>query len=503
MKEVKEKRYAGPYSSIPFKNYIQSPIGLVPKAGNQTRLIFHLSYNFDEDKRKSVNFYTPDHLCSVHYRDLDHAVKTCLKWGYHVEDEGEEADLREEYKSPVWMSKTDLKSAFRMVPLSRESWKFLMMRAINPITGKTVYLVEKCLPFGGSISCSHFQRFSNCLQFLIECITGCRMSTTNYLDDFLFVSRSREGCNRLVHSFLDLCRSLRVPVALEKTVWAQKTMVFLGIEIDGDRHWLKVPEDKRLRALNQLLILVAKRKAKVRELEKLTGLLNFLCKAIFPGRAFTRRMYAKYSGNNLKPYHHCSLDSEFKADCAVWIQFLDLDNHWTDCIYRPFVDLCSSRHANQLRFWTDASKNENFGIGCVFMDSWLFCQWEEGFIRQYDPSIAYLELTALCVGVITWIEQFKNSRIVMFCDNMSVCAMVNKMTSSCKNCMKLLRILVLKCLYYNVRVFVRYIDTKSNVLSDSLSRMQIKKFRKLAPGADLRPTPIPARIWPPSKLWIQ
>ena len=31
MKEVKEKRIAGPYLEIPFQNYIQSPVGLVPK----------------------------------------------------------------------------------------------------------------------------------------------------------------------------------------------------------------------------------------------------------------------------------------------------------------------------------------------------------------------------------------------------------------------------------------------------------------------------------------
>ena len=46
MKEVKMKRVAGPFEKIPFDNYIQSPIGLVPKARNKTRLIFHLSYNF-------------------------------------------------------------------------------------------------------------------------------------------------------------------------------------------------------------------------------------------------------------------------------------------------------------------------------------------------------------------------------------------------------------------------------------------------------------------------
>ena len=45
MKEVKAQRYSGPYESIPFESYIQSPIGLVPKdGGKDTRLIFHLSY---------------------------------------------------------------------------------------------------------------------------------------------------------------------------------------------------------------------------------------------------------------------------------------------------------------------------------------------------------------------------------------------------------------------------------------------------------------------------
>ena len=66
MKETKAGRYAGPYSSIPFLNYIQSPIGLVPKAGNKTRLIFHLSYNFSDDpKDASLNSFIPKELCTV------------------------------------------------------------------------------------------------------------------------------------------------------------------------------------------------------------------------------------------------------------------------------------------------------------------------------------------------------------------------------------------------------------------------------------------------------
>ena len=45
MKEVKLGRYAGPFKTPPFDEYIQSPIGLVPKDnGKDVRLIFHLSF---------------------------------------------------------------------------------------------------------------------------------------------------------------------------------------------------------------------------------------------------------------------------------------------------------------------------------------------------------------------------------------------------------------------------------------------------------------------------
>ena len=80
MGEVELGRYAGPYSSPPFDFYVQSPIGLVPKAKDKTRLIFHLSYDFGpEERSKSINHHTPAELCSVRYNDLDHAVKNCLR----------------------------------------------------------------------------------------------------------------------------------------------------------------------------------------------------------------------------------------------------------------------------------------------------------------------------------------------------------------------------------------------------------------------------------------
>ena len=73
-----------------------------------------------------------------------------------------------------------------------------------------------------------------------------------------------------------------------------------------------------------------RKKVTVKELEKLTSHLNFLCHAIVPGRTFTRNMYAKFAtkfikknGNQLKSYHHVQLDKEYKRDCNTWLKILE------------------------------------------------------------------------------------------------------------------------------------------------------------------------------------
>ena len=77
MKEVKLKRYAGPFEQPPFNHFIQSPLGLVPKDnGKDMRLIFHLSHP-RKDPAKSVNGNIPPELCKVRYPDFSEAIRRC------------------------------------------------------------------------------------------------------------------------------------------------------------------------------------------------------------------------------------------------------------------------------------------------------------------------------------------------------------------------------------------------------------------------------------------
>ena len=161
--------------------------------------------------------------------------------------------------------------------------------------GKTVFLVDKNLPFGASISCSHFQHFFERLRHILEYLTGKYFFTTCYLDDFLFCEYSREACNSLVRSFLQICREINFPVALDKTEWTNTKMTFLGILVDAENHTLVVPEDKRVKALQIIRCICQKKKSTIKQLQSLARMLNFITKVVYLGRVFTRRMHAKFS----------------------------------------------------------------------------------------------------------------------------------------------------------------------------------------------------------------
>ena len=274
MKEVQQKRYAGPFEKIPFEYYIQSPIGLVPKdGGKKTRLIFHLSY--PKTGKTSVNHNTPDSLSSVQYSQFDEAVQLCLKEG-----------------RLCYIAKSDLSSAFRHLCIAKKYWQYLVMKAQSPLDGKFYYFVDKCLPFGASISCAHFQDFSDALSHIISYFSN--RENVNYLDDFFFAAYLKSLCNDQIQLFIQTCLEINFPYSEEKTFWATTQLSFLGLLIDTHRQLVLVPIDKVARAMEMIQYVLNKQNKKIRlkQLQKLCGFLNFLTKCIIPGRAFTRRLYS-------------------------------------------------------------------------------------------------------------------------------------------------------------------------------------------------------------------
>ena len=257
-------------------------------------------------------------------------------------------------------------------------------------------------------------------------------------------------------------------------------MTFLGMLLNGKTLMLSIPLEKRNEALQMVRKFKHKNKATIKELQTLAGHLNFINRAVVPGRVFTRCMYSKFTGSkfaSLKQYHHIRIDKEFRRDCKMWELFLTN----LDAVVCPFIDLKEYVVAENLNFFMDASANESLGFGGIFENSWFFGKWEPNFIKNYNPNIEFLELLVLCMGVYIWSERIQNTHVILHCDNEAVIQMVNNMTSSCEHCMKLLRLLTLNNLEFNRRVFIRHVAGKNNCLSDSLSQLQFDRFFHLAP----------------------
>ena len=366
-----------------------------------------------------------------------------------------------------------MKSAFRNLGIKRKHWKFLVMKAKCPLDGKFYYFVDKCLPFGASISCSHFQRFSHAIKHIVQFRTKKKL--VNYLDDYFFAALLEPLCNNQVREFLMVCALISFPVSLEKTFWPTTKLTFLGLLIDTINQCVYISVDKVGKALDLLRSVLDKRSKKVtlNQLQKICGFHNFLGGCIIPGRAFTRRLYTYAAGDKLKPHHHIRINAEMRADLNMWLTFLSHPSVFC----RPFLDFSSILVADEIDMYSDASAK--IGMGALCGPDWMYQCWPRDFIMKHKPSIEFLELYAVTAAVLAWIHKFRNKRIILFCDNKSVVDMINVTSTNCKRCMVLIRIIVLKGLMENVRIFARHVAGAKNVFPDSLSRDKILHFHQL------------------------
>ena len=107
-KELAAGRIAGPFGVPPFPDFMISPLGLVPKkTPSEFRLIHHLSF----PRGSSVNDGISRALCSVNYASTDDAIKLVKQLG-----------------PGCYMAKTDIASAFRIIPIHPCDFHLLGMK---------------------------------------------------------------------------------------------------------------------------------------------------------------------------------------------------------------------------------------------------------------------------------------------------------------------------------------------------------------------------------------
>ncbi|KAM4034607.1 uncharacterized protein ACNLHF_021264 [Anomaloglossus baeobatrachus] len=316
-------RIIGPFHNIPFSNLCVSPLGVVPKKeAGKFRLIHHLSH----PKGSSVNDGISEADASVSYVSFDRAV-TLLK-------EAGPGEL---------MAKSDIESAFRLLPVHPDCYHLLGF-----------FYYDTCLPMGCSISCHYFEFFSSFLEWVLRCETGIR-SVIHYLDDFLFVGpRDSRVCLTLLDSFRSLMSVFGVPLSADKTICPVTSLSFLGIEIDSIGMFFRLPQEKVAKLLELIQGFCSVRSATLRQMQSLLGLLVFACRVMPMGRIFSRRLSFFTKGIRL-PHHRIRITPPLRSDLMVWREFLLSYNCQT---YFQTSEVFN----DELPLFSDAVASSGFGV---------------------------------------------------------------------------------------------------------------------------------------------
>ncbi|XP_067317701.1 uncharacterized protein [Anolis sagrei] len=459
-KELKEGRILGPFASPPTPQFRVSPLGIVPKkAQGEYRLIHHLSH----PKGSSVNDAIPEHQSTVHYTSFDAAVHMVRSRGYAAE-----------------LAKCDIKSAFRLLPVNPADFELLGFQF------EGFYYCDRALPMGCSVSCAAFEKFSTFLEWALKVKAGVK-GVVHYLDDFLFIGRAGRGeCKVLLASFIELTTELGVPLAVEKTEGPSTVLTFLGIQIDTVNQYSRLPPEKVTSLTQRVTEFSLKKKATLHEFQELIGHLNFTCKVIAPGRAFLRRLCDAISGVNA-PHHHIRLTHQIKADLATWQKFLVQFNGIS--FWRQDLML-----KDALQVASDASGSIGFGV--YFDGHWCAQQWPDKWHELgITADMTFLEFFPILVAVTIWVQNFQNCTVHFWCDNLATVQVINNLTSRSPRVMEVVRQFTLHCLQYNILFRAFHVMGIHNPLADALSRMQMERFRQLAPDADVRPEVMPDHLW--------
>jgi hypothetical protein len=452
LKEIEAKRVLGPFENVPFTQFQCSPIGLVEKkTKGEYRMIHHLSH----PKGKSVNDQIHDEWKSVSYAGIEDAIhlvrETCPK---------------------AYMCKTDVKKAFRILPLHPDD-RCLFVFAWN---GK--FYVDLALQMGCSSSCMIFEAFSTAVEWIARQKLNIRV--VHILDDFFISSISKEIGKTELHRFLEMCEDIGIPMAPEKTMGPDTSMVFVGFEIDTIKEEVRLPVDKLVKCSQEIKEIVQKTKATLREIQSIVGLLNFACAVILPGRPFLRRLIDLTIGITA-PHHRIRITKKVRDDLEMWLAFLT--SHNGRCL---FVDQ-HQLSVHDIALYTDASGK--IGYGAIFGKDWFQGLWKGWWTEQ---NITLLELYPIVIAVKVWGHKIQNKRLCIFTDNAALVSVLQRQTSKEPLVMCLVRDLVLMCLRNNLVLTAKHVPGEHNAIADALSRFQMERFRILCPRAEQLPVEIPA-----------
>ena len=300
----------------------------------------------------------------------------------------------------------------------------------------------------------------------------------HYLDDFITVGPSgSDVCHKNLTIMLDACKKVGFAISKSpgKVAWPTPVLEIIGYVFDTIKMEICVSKERVQETVAELNKWLNRRLCSKRQLLSLIGKLIFIARVVRSGRTFVRRMINL--SKKVKHLHHrIRLNRDFRDDVKWWLHYLP---SWNGISF--FYETNWSNNAD-LELYTDAS---DVGIGCYFKGAWIMQSFDNNNHKFAENSINWRELYAVVVAVATWGHMLASKKVLFHCDNMSIMYILKSGVSKDAKLMTLVRALFYMCAKHNIEISSVYVSSTDNGLADSLSRLDIDRFRILAPNADI------------------
>lgn len=348
-----------------------------------------------------------------------------------------------------FLASIDLKEAYFHLPIHPDHRKYLRFE----FQGK-IYEFS-CLPFGLS---SAPYTFTKLIKPIIQSLHSRGITCINYLDDFLIIDVSYEGCCKSVGVVIELLQTLGFAINIEKsTLIPSKVCKFLGFVLDTDKLRIILPKEKKDKIKKWTLHFKNKSRCKIQEFAQFIGFLVAACPAVKYGwmylKDFDRQKFLALKLNNMNYSGYMTLPSILNPDFQWWLE--SIDSAYNDIKQDNF----------KIEVFSDAS-----------LSGWGACCGQERTRGWWNSEeklnhINFLELQAIFYALKCFASSLRSCNILIRCDNTTALSYINKMGSIQHPRLSSLSKQIWRwCEKRNLWLFASYISSSDNWKADQESR---------------------------------
>ena len=211
-----------------------------------------------------------------------------------------------------------------------------------------------------------------------------------------------------------------------------------------------------------------KESASLKQVQSLLGKLNFVAACVKPSRIFISRLLNWLRSIYDSPGSLHIIPDYVRKDLLWWNKFLPLYNGISMMEYENWSEpdaICSS---------------DSCLTGCGGF--WNGCYFHAKFpdnILSKSLHIGVLEMLAIIISLKLWGQYFQGKRIVIFCDNNSVCQVISSGRSRSELLQDCLREICYLAAYYQFEIKAQHLSSGENRISDYLSRWHLDDRYKI------------------------